>query len=48
MQENIMTYTTNSSVAALKEVFGERLITHGFWPHRFLRLDLCDYYLWGH
>jgi hypothetical protein len=44
MQESTSAHKANFSVAAIQEVFGEKLIIHVLWP-RFPHLNLCSYFL---
>jgi len=39
------TYTANNSVAALRNIFGYRIITRLLWPAYSLTLSACDDYL---
>jgi hypothetical protein len=50
MQDSAWTHTSNFSVAALQEVFGERLTTRGLRPPRSPDLNpcaICGEHKWG-
>jgi hypothetical protein len=47
MQNSATVHTANFSMTALEEVFGDQLITHGFWPSRAPDLNPCNFYLRG-
>jgi hypothetical protein len=38
---SLLRLTAKFSAAALKEVFGEQLVTHGLWLPRFVALNPC-------
>jgi hypothetical protein len=46
-QDNATAHTSQHSMEALREIFGERIISWGLWPPRFPDLSVCDFYLWG-
>jgi hypothetical protein len=49
-QDGAPAHTANDTKAFLLDVFGERVISHGFhheWPPRSPDLTPCDFHLWG-
>jgi len=46
-QDNATAHTAYASLAALEEVFEDRVISRGRWPARSPDLNPCDYFLWG-
>jgi hypothetical protein len=40
-------HTTHVSMALLRGLFGERLISRGIWPPRSPDLSPPDFYMWG-
>jgi hypothetical protein len=46
-QDNTTAHTSQHSMGALHEIFGERIISQGLWPLHSPDLSVCDFYLWG-
>lgn len=50
-QDGATSHTANLSMAALRRLFGERIISRNAnvtWPPRSPDLSVCDFFLWGH
>ena len=47
MKDGATAHTAGTSITALCDVYGDRLISSGFWPTRSPDLNPCDFYLWG-
>jgi hypothetical protein len=45
MLDNATIHKAKFSMAALEEVVGKWLITHGLWPPVFPDFNICNYYL---
>jgi hypothetical protein len=45
-QDNATAHTSQHSMEALHEIFGERIISRGLWPPCSPDLSVCDFYLW--
>ena len=46
-QDGATAHTARVSMAAVSEVFGDRVISRGLWPPRSPDLTPPDFYLWG-
>jgi hypothetical protein len=46
-QDNIVPHTSQHSVEALYEIFGERIINQGLWTPHLSDLRMCNCYIWG-
>ena len=46
-QDGATAHTARVSMAAVSEVFGDRVISHGLWPPRLPDFTPPDFYLWG-
>jgi hypothetical protein len=44
-QDSATSHTTDDSLVALEEVFGDKIISHGLWPAYSPDLTPCDFYL---
>ncbi|PSN46232.1 hypothetical protein C0J52_11390 [Blattella germanica] len=47
MQDGATAHTAGTSITALRDVYGDKLISSGLWPSRSPDLNPCDFYLWG-
>jgi len=47
-QDNATAHTAHASIAAIREVFEDRVISRGRWPARSPDLNPCDFFLWGY
>jgi len=46
-QDNATAHTAHASMAAIREVFEDRIISRNRWPARSPDLNPCDFFLWG-
>jgi hypothetical protein len=44
-QDSATAHTLQQSVAALHEIFGERIISQGLWLPHLLNLSVCSFYV---
>lgn len=50
-QDGATSHTARQSMAAVKRLFGDRIISRNAniaWPPRSPDLSVCDFFLWGH
>ena len=47
-QDNATAHTARASLAAIQNVFEDRVISRGRWPARSPDLNPCDFFLWGY
>jgi hypothetical protein len=46
-QDSATAHTTDHSLAALEQEFGDRIISHSLWPACLPHHKPCDFHLWG-